>query len=65
MNKYASVVGHFDGHADQAVWCQGRRPMKHVQGCLRSHWKPPSDKYIAPADAMVINFGVKHRVVAL
>jgi hypothetical protein len=32
------------------------------------HWTPPLGKYsprIAPADALVIDFGVKNRVVAL
>ena len=43
-------------------------PDKHVQGYLRGHWTLPSGKYlprIAPADAMVVNFGVKNQVVAL
>ena len=34
----------------------------------RCHWTPPSGEYlprIAPANAMVIDFGVKNRVVAL
>ena len=65
-NTCASVVGHFDGHADQAVRCRGHRLPNHVQGYLRSHWDPPSGKYsphIALADAMVINFGAKDRVV--
>ena len=68
MNKCASIVGHFDGHADQAVPCRGHRPTKHVQGYLRSHWMLPSGKYspcIAPADTIDIGFGVKNRVVAL
>ena len=62
MNKCASVIGHFDGHDDAPVRCQAHRPMKHVQGYLRSHWTPPSGKYssrITPVDAMVIDFGVK------
>jgi hypothetical protein len=42
--------------------------MQQVQGYLRSHWTPPLGKYlprIAPADAMVIDFGLKNQVVAL
>jgi hypothetical protein len=36
--------------------------MQHVQGYFRSHWTLPLGKYlprIAPANAMVIIFGVK------
>ena len=39
--------------------CDVKCPMQHVQGYLRSHWTPPSGKYlskIAPADAVVIDF---------
>jgi len=67
-NKCASAVGHFDGHADQAVRCRGHHPMKQVRGYLRSHWTPSSSKYlprIALADAMVVDFGVKNQVVAI
>jgi hypothetical protein len=42
--------------------------MKHVQGYLRSHWTPLLGEHlprIALADAMVIDFGVKNRFVAL
>ena len=68
-NKCATAVGH-DDHADQAVRCQGHCPTKHnIQGYLiRSHWTPTLGKYsprVAPADTMVINFGVKNWVVAL
>jgi len=38
------------------------------QGYPRCHWMPPLGDYlprIAPADAMVIDFGIKNRVVAL
>ncbi len=61
-NECASVVGHFDGHDDAPVRCRAHRPMKHVQGYLRSHRTPPLGKYsphISLADAMVIDFGVK------
>jgi len=39
-----------------------------VLGYPRCHWKPPLGDYlpcIAQADALVIDFGVKNRVVAL
>jgi hypothetical protein len=55
-------MGHFDGHDDAPVQCQAHPPTKHVQDYPRCHWTPPLGKYsppIAPADAMVINFGVK------
>jgi hypothetical protein len=61
-------MGHFDGHNDAPVRCRGHRPMKHVQGYPRSHWTPPSGNYlprIASADAMVIDFGINNRDVAL
>jgi hypothetical protein len=68
MNKCTSVMGHFDGHDDAPVRCQVHCLMHHVQGYLRNHWRPPFGKYlprIAPSDAMVIDFGVQNRVVAL
>jgi hypothetical protein len=52
-------AGHFDGHDNAPVRCQAHQPMQHVQGYLRSHWKPPSGDYlsrIAPAVTMVIDF---------
>jgi hypothetical protein len=39
---------------------RAHRPVRQVQGYPRCHWTPPSDDYsprIAPADAMVIDFG--------
>jgi hypothetical protein len=42
--------------------------MEHIQSFTRSHWMPPSVEClrgIAPVAAMVIDFGVKNRVVAL
>jgi hypothetical protein len=65
-NKCASVIGHFDGHDGVPVWC--RAQTKHVQGYLKSHWTPLLGKHvprIALADAMVIDFEVKNRFVAL
>jgi len=62
QKKCTSFAGHFDGYGDAPVRCQVHCPMQHVQGYLRSHWTPPLGKYsphIAPAVAMVINFGVK------
>jgi hypothetical protein len=61
-------MSHFDGHADQAVQCRAHQPVRQVYGFPRCHWKPPKAEYsprIAPVDAMVIDFGVKNRVVAL
>ncbi len=61
-------MGHFDGYDDAPVRCQAHRPMQHVQGYLRSHWTLPLGKYslrIVPADAMVVDFCLKKRVVAL
>jgi hypothetical protein len=68
QKKCTCFASHFDGHADQAVRCQVHHPVRQVKGYPRCHWTPPSGKYsprIAPADAMVINFGVTNRVVAL
>jgi hypothetical protein len=38
--------------------------MEHIQVFTRSHWMPPSGKClhgIAPASAMVDEFGAKHK----
>jgi hypothetical protein len=54
MNKCASVVGHFDGHADALKQCTWHCPMQQIQGYTRCPWKPPSGNYslrIAPAAA--------------
>jgi hypothetical protein len=62
MNKYTSIVGYFNGHDDAPVQFWARCLKQHVQGYVRSCWTPPLGKYllcIAPADAMVINFGIK------
>jgi hypothetical protein len=61
-------MGHFDGHDDTPVQCRVHCPTKHVQGYPGCHWMPPLGDYlpsIASADAMVIDFGIKNRVVAL
>ena len=66
--KCSCFAGNLDGHADQAVPCQAHRPVRQVLGYPRCHCTPPSGNYlphIAPADAMVIDFGVKNRVVVL
>ena len=43
-------------------------PIKRIGGFMRSHYMPPSgvcSRRIGPADAMVIDIGIKNRVVAL
>ena len=50
------------------VQCPPHWPIKGAQGFTQGHWMPPLGKYlprIAPADTMVIDFGVKNWVVAL
>jgi hypothetical protein len=62
--------GHFYGHADQAVRCRAHRPVRQVSRDTldatgrrdRASIRPVR---IVPADAMVIDFGIKNRVVAL
>ncbi len=54
---------------DEAVRCRSHRPVpvRQVQGYHRCHWTPPLGNFlhrIAPANTMVINFGVKKQVVA-
>jgi hypothetical protein len=56
--KLTCFAGHFDGHADQAVWCRRSRATLDATGCRHS-------PRISPAEAMVIDFGVKNQVVAL
>ncbi len=54
MNKCTFVVGHFNGHSSAPRQYRQHCPMRHVQGCLRSHWMPPLGDYllhIAPAAA--------------
>jgi len=60
-------ASHFDGHADQAVQCRAHLPVRQVEGYHRCQWMAPLGNYlpsIAPADGMVIDFGVNKRVVA-
>jgi hypothetical protein len=35
--KYMSNAGHFDGHADKAVQCEGHRPMERIRGFMQSY----------------------------
>jgi len=52
MNKFTSIAGHFDGHAEALKQYMRHRPMKHVQGYTGSHWVLPLGNYllcIAPA----------------
>jgi hypothetical protein len=52
MDKYTSVIGHFDGHGDLPEQYRWQGPMPHVQGYPGSNWTPPSGNYllrIAPA----------------
>jgi hypothetical protein len=56
-------VGHFDGHGNVLLQCQAHHLMKHIHGYLRSHWTLPLGKHsplITPADAIVIDSGVKN-----
>jgi hypothetical protein len=60
--NYTLIAGHFYGHAYAKVRCDAHCPMERIQGFTHCHWMQPSDKYtcrIAPAAAMVIEFGVK------
>ncbi len=45
-NKCTSVVGHFDGYGSAPGQYRWHRPMRHVQGYLRSHWMPPLGDYL-------------------
>ncbi len=54
MSKYASIAGHFYGHADVLKQCKWHGPMQHIQGHTRCPWKPQSGNYllrIAPVAA--------------
>ena len=60
--EYTSFAGHFNGNSDQAVQCQVHCLMKQVCSYTRCHWTLLLGKdlpRIAPADAMVIDFGSK------
>ncbi len=63
-NKCRQIAGNFDGHADAAVQYGAYHLIVHIQGFTWSHWMPLLGKClhgIAPAAAMVINFGCKHK----
>jgi hypothetical protein len=54
--QYTTIATHFDGRDDAPVQCRIHCPVKGVQGFTRSHWTPPSGKYllrIIPADDRV------------
>ena len=64
--KCRQIDDDFDNHADAAVRCGAHRPMKHNQGFTRSQRMLPSGKCshrIAPAAAMVDDFGRKHKTL--
>jgi hypothetical protein len=51
--QYTTVATHFNSRDDAPVQCHVHCPMEGVQGFTRSHWTPPSGKYllcIIPAD---------------
>ncbi len=57
-----TYAGHFDGHGKAPVRWGAHFPMEQVHGYTRYHWLVPLGKNlprIAPADAMVIDFGSK------
>ena len=67
-NRQQKKMHQLCGHADQAIRCQVHRPMEHIQGFIGSHWMPPLGEHsprITRVDGMVIDFGLKNRVVAL
>jgi hypothetical protein len=52
--KCTSIAACFESLVDALEQYRWHRPMRHVQGCLGSHWTPPSGNYslrIAPAAA--------------
>jgi hypothetical protein len=54
MNACTSIVGYFNGHGSAPGQYRQHRPMRHVQGYLKSCWTPPLGDYllcIAPAAA--------------
>ena len=69
VNKFTTFAGHFDGHGDVPVRWGAHCPMEQVHGYTRCHhWMSPLGKNlhrITPAATMVIDSGVKNRVVAL
>ncbi len=68
VEKYTTFAGHLKGHDDAPVWWGEHCLMVQVHGYTRCHHMPQLGEYlhhIAPAAAMVIDFGVKNQVVAL
>ena len=64
--KCRRIDGNFDCHGHAGVQCGAHRPMEHIWGFTRSHWMPPSVqclRRIAPAAAMVDDFGRKHKTL--
>jgi hypothetical protein len=44
--QYTTVATYFDGRDDAPVQCRIHCPIEGVQGFTRSHWMPPSGKYL-------------------
>jgi hypothetical protein len=64
--KCRRIAGDFDCHGNAAVQRWVHRSMEDIQGFTRSHWMPQSIKClrsIAPAAAMVDDFGRNHKVL--
>ncbi len=64
--KCRRIDGNFDCHDNAAEQCGAHRPMEHIQSFTRSHWMSPLVKClccIAPAAAMVDDFGQKHKTL--
>jgi hypothetical protein len=62
--KCKEITGDFDHHVDAAIQFGEHCTMEHIQGFSRSHCMPSSGKClrrIAPAAAMVDDFGCKHK----
>jgi hypothetical protein len=45
-SKCTSVAARFEGLADAPEQYRWHRPMRHVQGYLKSHWTLPSGNYL-------------------
>jgi hypothetical protein len=59
-------AGNFDHHGDAVVQSGVHYPIEHIKGFTRSHWMPPWGeclRNIAPAAAMVSNFGGKYKTL--
>jgi hypothetical protein len=44
--QYTTIATHFDGRDEAPVQCCIYCLMEGVQGFTRSHWTPPSGKYL-------------------